>query len=299
MAYRLKFDEAVPQGVKRIADEEIALAIQHLRGKAGRNKDQAVHETRKSIKKIRALLRLVSPAMRGPVAAENRRLRDAGRKISALRDAGALLKVFDDLQKGSKGALGKRSLAPIRQALLLHKRRLEETLGTPKAMRTVAAALARTRQFLKHWQPDAEGFSAIQGGLERTYRDGKQALAKARKHGRREDFHEWRKRVKDHWYHLRLLDEICKDAMPGYEHSLKDLEDALGEDLNLAILRKRVLSLPQAKGLPGKALIAAVESARKRFRERALAIGDQVYAEKPRHLTHRILQLWEASRQVT
>jgi len=58
-----------------------------------------------------------------------------------------------------------------------------------------------------------------------------------RKHPHPENYHEWRKRVKEHWYHVRLLEVTVADG--GYEKSLKELETALGEDHNLVLLQEK------------------------------------------------------------
>ncbi|HVW83258.1 MAG TPA: CHAD domain-containing protein, partial [Bryobacteraceae bacterium] len=65
MAYRLKEDESVPQGLRRIAREEIDSAVQELRGKDPGKRDEAIHEARKSIKKLRGLIRILMPGL-GP-----------------------------------------------------------------------------------------------------------------------------------------------------------------------------------------------------------------------------------------
>jgi len=59
MAYRFKHRETVPQNVKRIAAEELDSAIALLKGKRGPRREKSVHKVRKSIKKTRALLRMV------------------------------------------------------------------------------------------------------------------------------------------------------------------------------------------------------------------------------------------------
>jgi len=132
--------------------------------------------------------------------------------------------------------------------------------------------------------------------VEQTFRDGRKALALARKSSRIEDFHEWRKRVKDHWYQVRLLDRVWKDVMSGYEQSLKELEDALGEDINLSLLENQVQQLASQDGAhpPMSSLHKAVGSARHDLRQRALEIGARVYGEKPRELTRQLKRLWRA-----
>lgn len=289
MAYRLKHGESVADGVKRIAREEIGAAARLLRAKRGVDRDHAIHEVRKSIKKLRALLRLVRPQLGPLYAAENSRLREAGRKLSELRDAGALIGALDDLKKRANGALGGQSLSSIHRALTVHKKQVEEEVGTPELLRSLAATLGQTRQAAASWPLEADGFAAVEPGLEKTFRDGKKALAVARKSGTREDFHEWRKRVKDHWYHIRLLEKVWTEVMEGYEHSLKELETALGDDLNLAMLRNRVASTSNATGL-----IRTIDASRQELRERALAIGERVYAGKPRQFIRQMKHLWEA-----
>jgi len=104
MAYRFKHSETVPQNVKRIAAEQLDSAIALLKGKRGTNREDAVHEVRKSIKKTRALLRMVRPELGDFFLNENVRLRDVGHKLSELRDAGALIGTVNNLRQRRNGA---------------------------------------------------------------------------------------------------------------------------------------------------------------------------------------------------
>ena len=99
--------------------------------------------------------------------------------------------------------------------------------------------------------------------------------------GRREDLHEWRKRVKDHWYHARLL-----GAGTSYERRLKELEDALGEFLNLAMLREHAIGAPPA-------LIAAIDEEEGELRKRALEIGGKVYRMGPAEVAKMLRKSWK------
>ncbi len=298
MAYRLKHKESVPDGVKRIAREEIRSAVQYLRGKGGVSRDEAIHEARKSLKKTRALLRLVRPQLGEFYASESARLRDAGQKLSQLRDLGALIMTFDELKKRHK-TLGKVSLTGIRRALVLHKKHVEAEMGIKELMHTLAASLSLTLQSVRRWPLKTDSFAALEAGLGKTFRAGKKALGVLKKQGSREKFHEWRKRVKDHWYHVRVLEHLWTDVMKGYEQTLKELEEALGEDLNLAILRDHILSNsgPQGERRAVGRVVRAIDDSRKELRHRALAIGRRVYAEKPRQFSRQMGQLWDAWRE--
>ncbi len=53
MASRLKADESVAQGIRRVARHQIHSALERLSGKTVTNRDETIHEVRKSIKKVR------------------------------------------------------------------------------------------------------------------------------------------------------------------------------------------------------------------------------------------------------
>jgi CHAD domain-containing protein len=294
VAYRFKHDESIPENVKRIAREEIGSAIGQLRGKSGAPSEESVHEVRKGLKKTRALLRLVRPQLGVFFGDENVRLRDTGHKLSELRDADALIGSLDNLRKRRRLTQAGESLSMVRRHLAEQKRHIEEEAATRKLKPALIAALRQTQHTIRYWPLETDGFPAVAEGLERAFRDGRRAMAKARKSGQREDFHEWRKRVKDHWYQLRLLH--WGDVMEAYESSLKELEDALGEDLNLAILGERVQAIgsENGNGVKVASLAKTIDAARKELRERAFEIGARVYAEKPREFTRQMKRLWKA-----
>ena len=295
MAYRLKRGEAVPSAVKRIASEQLQAAVRHLRGRSGVSRDEAVHEARKNLKKVRAVMRLVQTELGDDYEAENAQLRDAGQKLSQLRDAAALAKSFDDLCEKHKEKRWRRSAAPLRKALVAHKKGLEKELGGRSLLRALARMLQTSRKAVKRWPLEAAGFPAIEEGLEKTFRRGRKALAEAHRTTQREDFHEWRKRVKDHWYHVRLLEELWTDVMQGYKRSLKELEKALGEWLNLGLLQDRIQTVPEAYGGPKvvDAVVIAIRAEQKKLIHRAFETGARVYQERPGRWVKNMRRFWK------
>ena len=117
MAYRFKLGEPVPEGIKRIVGEEIEAAARHLSGQGESDRDEAIHEARKSVKKIRGVLRLVRPELGEVYRTDNARFRDIGRQLSQFRDAGASIETFDALRKRYRGEMDGRTLAAIRRRL--------------------------------------------------------------------------------------------------------------------------------------------------------------------------------------
>lgn len=267
--------------MRRVAAEELRAAVKNL-ARPAKGRDDGVHEARKSLKKVRALLRLVGPAMGGRWREEVRSLRDSARRISGLRDAAVAVETLDALVARNPGAAD-RGIASFRTTLLAGKQAadLEDVLSGVRA--EITAAANRVAQ----WQADEEGVAALRPGLERAYRRGRRALKAARGRFAGEFGHRLRMRVKDLWYGVRLLDGVwLRSGELGQQ--LKELEDALGEDHNLAMLMER---LPVAARRPRwvAKLAGWIEAWRAELCARAEAISDDIFREKTREFVARVM----------
>ncbi len=296
MAYRLKRSETIPDGIRRIVQEEIQSATEQLGHANGKKRDESIHEARKSLKKIRGALRLIQPEL-GPVyRAENKRLGDLGRKLSEIRDAAAIIEVFNSLVEKYKDNLQNNALAAIRRALEKSKRATEQAANMGKLVQRASSILRATGTRAKQWPLKKDGFQAIAPGLEDRYRRGRKAMARARKDPTPENYHEWRKRVKDHWYHVRLLENLWTGIMQAHEGSLKDLESWLGDDHNLVVLCGKIQETPEQFGNDNdvQLFLGLAAQHQKELRDNALSLGRRIYEEKPRQLTRTLSKLWDA-----
>jgi CHAD domain-containing protein len=280
--------EPVPEGIKRIVGEEIEAAARHLSGQGEDDRDEAIHEARKSVKKIRGVLRLVRPELGEVYRTENARFRDIGLRLSQFRDAGASIETFDALRKRYRGEMDGRTLASIRRRLKTSKKRAEQEANIATVLDSMAAALRQSAPGVSAWPLAKDGFPAIAPGLEATFREGQKAMSRARKQPLAENYHEWRKRVKAHWYHIRLLESLWSPGIEIYEKRLKELETALGEDHNLVVLHGKVLVEPEIGRLP-----RLIRKYQKELRDNALDLGEHIYEEKPGHFSRRVQHLWD------
>jgi CHAD domain-containing protein len=92
----------------------------------GGNLDEAIHEARKSVKKVRTVLRLMQGDLGNTYREESSFLRDVGRKLSQFRDAGAIIEIFDALKQKSPNELNARTFDLIGRELQARKERAEE-----------------------------------------------------------------------------------------------------------------------------------------------------------------------------
>jgi CHAD domain-containing protein len=296
MPYRLKRSEAIPEGIKRIASEEIDSAIDQLNTKNGRRRPEAIHEARKSIKKIRGALRLVQPELGATFRTENSALRDIGHELSEIRDAEAIIEVFNGLTEKFKDQIQADTLAGIRRGLEKSKRETEQAAGVERVLKHAVSTLRSARKRLEAWPLKTDGFRAIAPGLGKAYRRGRRALRTVRQDPTPLNYHDLRKRAKDHWYHIRLLERLWTEVMQAHEVSLKNLQTWLGDDHNLVVLREKLEAEPEKYGgeKDVQLFLALADQHQKELREKSISLAERVYDEKPKRFALRISKLWDA-----
>lgn len=294
MSYYLTANEPVAHALKRIVSEELDSAAARLEGKDGTDWHDAVHEARKSVKKVRAVLRLVKPELGRLYRIENTGMRELGRKLSEIRDAGATVETFDSLREKHLEHLDRHGLKAIRHTLVAQKEEAEQGARSEGVLVQVAEILRTKARTIEEWPLRADGFSAFRKGLEDTYRRGRKVLKATHKHPRPENYHEWRKRVKDHWYHIRLIYHASTDETKAYEKNLKDLETWLGDDHNLVVLREKISSDPIVYGSQQDVdlFLELIGKQQRELRHSAVTLGNQIYHDKPGQFTSRMRSLW-------
>jgi CHAD domain-containing protein len=297
MSFRLRVDETIEEGIKRIIGEQITKAVAEV-DDPRLDAHETVHQVRKRCKKIRGFLRLVRSALEeGTYAEENAWFRDASRPLSHVRDARALVESYDALMERFGDQVERRTFAPVRRALTLRCRDIAAKEADLDArLVEFKEAMHAARERMSSWHCRACGFQALASNLKKTYRRGRQAMAKAYVKERREDFHEWRKRVKYHWYHMRLLRDVWRPVMQERSDQVKELSDGLGDEHDLTVFHQILADELDTFGDPERVtlLINLINVRSAEFRFQARYLGKQVYAEKPGQLVRRLERYWDA-----
>jgi CHAD domain-containing protein len=299
MAYRIRPARNAAKEVRKVALQRIEKAIQALCVEPA-ERAEGVHQARKRFKELRALLRLVREPLGARFKLDNRRLRDMGRCLAESRDAAAMLESWDALARTDQSLFVGDAFRQIR--LQLQQRAAPEGEVHSGFEADVAQVLGELRaliQDVQHWKLPGKGFGLLADGIRRTYTDGVRDLARAEKDGSDELLHEWRKRVKDHWYHCQLLSPCWPDALESRAEQLKQVADALGDDHDLAVMTQLMQDEPELFGPPETrdVLQRCIEQRRAQLQQRALRLGRRLYAEPPKALVGRIGAYWGIARK--
>ncbi|MDQ2699867.1 MAG: CHAD domain-containing protein, partial [Actinomycetota bacterium] len=164
---------------------------------------------------MRAVLRLVRGDLgKKPFRQENRRYRDAARLLSGYRDSDVLLETISALAADyPEDALPLDQLISDLEAEGQHGGEAATPGGIEVDMRRAADAIEAGDGLIGSWTLESSDWSLFERGLRRTYRDGRRALKHVESDPSPEALHEWRKRVKDLGYQLRLLKNAWKPAL--------------------------------------------------------------------------------------
>lgn len=292
MTYRVRSGEHVCDAVRRIAHEQIEKAIDAI-GDGGLEGDETVHQVRRRCKKVRGLLRLVRPAFEGTYRKENGAFRDSARRLSSLRDAASVLECFDALVKRYAKDVDTKMYEDTRVKLELHYAEINRDFDRNKRLEGFLDDMKAASKRVAHWSFDGGDFDAVAAGVKKTYKRGAKAMKIAREDPTDTVFHQWRKRVKYHWYHMRLLRDLWDPVIGARAAALDRLSDLLGDHHDLAVLRRVLGDLPERFGQPG-GLVELADARRAELQAWAHPLGQRIYAETPSQLARRLESYWHA-----
>lgn len=295
MSYELRQDETVGDGIQRIVCHEIEGAIR-ASGAEQNGKGSPVHETRKHLKKARSALRLTAGKTNPDVwKREDRCLRKVGQLISEVRDAEVRLQTVRQLREFARGK--KRSFRETEELLAFE---LDSFLAAfsewpEEAKQRLTQALDRIRA----WPLSELGCTQLRKCVQKTYKQGRNALKAAIEKTSTKNLHTFRKRAKELWYQLRILRPLAPAVFGELNDELKAIGQYLGQVHDLAFVAERLSSIGSVRKQGDRILNALVDSREKELERTAVALSERFYAERPRQFARRISQYfseWELTK---
>lgn len=297
MAFRFKPSESVKKGVRRIAQEQVSRALAALQGARKERSDAAVgttavHETRKAMKRLRALVRLVREGIEPKVF---RKVNDQAREVASVlagrRDADVILATLKATAPSLPEALATRLLSKVPAA---SANGAHPNTGRA-AINSAIKSLGELEADFRVIAPSPNEVELLIDGFEAGYRRARRAMAEALELGTDEGFHDWRKYVQRHWRQLALLGLTAPDRHEVRIETARALSTELGRDHDLSIFMAAAANGQLGK-LPARDLAvlkATVRRLQHESRERAIKIGEGLFKPKPRQLREAVEKGWK------
>ena len=293
--FRLKKEESEGAGIRRVAHGRVKDAVRLLRDEDA-DPVEAVHEARKDLKMLRATLKLVRPVIGDDLyRRENERFRGAGQTLSDVRDAQVRAETVDGLAERFADDPPPGGWSAVRTPLAGDD---ASGNGALESLRDrTATEIELGDEAIENWPLHADGFELLRPGLRRAYSRGRRRYREALDDPSDEALHEWRKRSKDLWYHLRLVHRGWPEVIEATADEAHELSDRLGDDHDLAVLVGYLdeADQPLASEQLGH-VRTLVARRRQELQGEAYAYGERLFAEKPKRFIERMEDYWEARR---
>ncbi|HYY35197.1 MAG TPA: CHAD domain-containing protein [Candidatus Binatia bacterium] len=287
MGFRLKLREPLPDGLKRVFREQIESALELCRHPA-KQRGVTVHEVRKHLKKVRAAMRLAIPEVgKNRHTGEDRCVRKIGRLVSDLRDAQVRLQTLIQLRDETAKS-GENRFARIEELLSLERESFSAAFAGWQ--KQAIPQLERVEARLLKWPLDGLAWKQVCGAVAKIYKRGQRGLSKTINDPEPENFHAWRKRVKDIWYQLRILQPLNRMVLTEMAHDAEVLGELLGREHDFAFLLERLEKERGDEALRDELaqLEKLIRKRGKRLRTNALELGRRFYAEPAKAFAKRI-----------
>lgn len=301
MSYSFNPAEPIAVNVRAIGREQIDKALAAL-DTLQKEPDEAIHDIRKRLKKLRALIRLCRIEVGEEYYKErNTSFRDAGRKLSNLRNLksmqDSLQALHDSYSEGLKAQVFK---GVARQLEKEKEEELKEKIEEGSLLVALKQLLEAEKAELENWPVGNEQLYQFMPALRKVYERGYKAFKTARKKPDAAIKHEWRKRVKYLWYHFRLLKAVWPGMWKQYAREWHRLAHVLGNDHDLAVLKQKLKEEPilESEAIACNLLDSLIVKEIAQCDEEAFILGRRLFAEDPEAFGKRIKKIMKAGGDV-
>ncbi|HWA74105.1 MAG TPA: CHAD domain-containing protein [Polyangiaceae bacterium] len=273
---------------------ELDGALEWLGG-TDRALDPRVHEARKHLKRLRAVLALGRSAIEsGSLDEQAQAARAAATELSALRGQAALLTCFDALlERAPPDVCAPDAMQRVRAALSPiadSARDLEAPLEQARAILLRARARANQLEVVA----GLTGWDAWSPGFRSTYRAARRALTHALRYPSARQLHAFRTAEKRHLYQVELLEPIWEGPLRAQREELAELGELLGDHHDLALLSRELERHPDLQE-ELSALKPVIQHRLAKLERAAVGLGARAFAEKSAAIARRFGEYFRAA----
>lgn len=172
-----------------------------------------------------------------------------------------------------------RLLYAVRSGLLRRCRAVDRQAVAIGVLPECIDLLHTQRAGVRLWRFSTDGTAALEAGLRRSIRRSLEAMREALAHPSGDRFYRWRRRVKNHWLQVRLLEGVCNDQLAAIEAALETLDGTLGEYNDSRILQRALLRVRPLSRQDRTLLLRLARRYTADRRSRAVHLGDQIYRD--------------------
>ena len=292
MSTKINVQQNIQANIQRIMQTRVDACRQALQLD---NPHKAIHQSRKEMKKIRAVLRLIRPQLEEEeYQAANTYFRDAARIISDARDVTASAETVGKLQSSLTSARDRRALAQLKRHFWAKKAAITRyQVRRDQLLLSVQDALEDAERLYRSWTITEDGFAALAPGIKRIYRQCLKRRQVAYDENTPHGYHQWRKSVKYLRYQVDTLSPLWPGPLGALETELNKLTDYLGDDHDLFVLRQMIEQGEVMRPETTRSVIKTMEERRGVLQQSARGLSQKLFYQKPKQFVKPLAYWWE------
>jgi CHAD domain-containing protein len=256
--------------------------------------EEITHQIRTMIKWLRSLLRLIRPGVEPTFfEQENERLRNAARLLSSARDSEVARDTLKNLPVNDHTG---------REAVDAALSGLEPRIQREKAQQP------NLNEAKEHFQETLSRFRRLKfqgteqhiaaAAIRKAYRQGRQRMKEAIRTDEDVAYHRWRIRAKNLYYELRFLESVWPKRLHRIVSRLSKLQDRIGLDHDLAVLRAELKRTPGTFGGKERVgrIVFCLDGQIKELRSSAVPLGHKIWRDRPKRFARHLVRHWQKNK---
>ncbi|MCP4967905.1 MAG: CHAD domain-containing protein [bacterium] len=298
---RFRTGETLAEAINRVVQEQFAITLAVMTTQPDK-RAAAVHGTRKAVKRLRAMLRLVRDSISlDCYHTDNAMLKLIAAELGPVRDTWVMADVLDRLLPHNP----ETSSTVLNLISRLQERYIAESkalLENKAQMKAIVEQLEHVRDHSYHWtivsgehdKPIAHEFASIEFGIQRVYKRGRRGMRIVADSPTDTLLHVWRKRAKYLRHQVEALNVLDPVHMQELESELEQLTDLLGDDHDLAVLVARFNNDPAlVDGLELEGILEAIGRKRHDLQAEAIVIGRKLFEDPSTDFIAYLRGIWD------
>ena len=269
---------SIGQEATRIADHQLTRAMVDLH-RAGAARGHAVHDARRRIRRVRALLRVLRPRLSADAYVEaNRRLRALNRRLASIASGPTVLGTLTRLAARPDARQARPAIDAIKAALVKRAERTGRTAAVAHMLQRAETTLAVERARIGTWDIEQQRLP-IAAGLEHSRRQAAKAMTRAIDSPTAARERAWRRSTAQLWSHVQLL-EPSNRALRLVRDRLEALDVCLDESHNVRILERILMTEALASRQDTATALRLLRHYQTELRARAFVQGQEALRVK-------------------
>lgn len=274
-----------PVDLRKTLLREFHSAVQAARDAAAavdENTPKAVHDSRKALRRARAVLRMVAGALpKSERKAVGRALQESRRSLSTMRDHAVAPETLDQLPLGDHDRDVAKRVLDTAAETLPSATEIKQLVGES------AARAAAQAEALEASLPAELSWETVVDGIQDVYADARRARRSAK--DSKQWFHTWRRRCKELSYQLELIASHAGARLAAIQSEIEGVTDTLGPAVDLVMVREFVATYGQGLG-EGELdhLKAAIDAQLEDLMVETRKGARDLFSQKPRRFAKRL-----------